>query len=235
MKKTVLLLFFLLPFLVSAQNRKKKDFLVTLTTKYGPMRLVLYDQTPKHKENFIRLTNERFYDSLLFHRVIQGFMIQGGDPGSRMAQPGQLLGDGENGYKVPAEIVPELFHKKGTLAAARDNNPEKASSGCQFYIVQGRTWTDDELQQQIERGRTRSVSRVFTDAQKQTYKTLGGTPHLDGTYTVFGEVVDGLAVVDSIAKQPGNSVNRPLQDIRMGVSGKWVKKKKITKRYGYKF
>jgi peptidyl-prolyl cis-trans isomerase B (cyclophilin B) len=162
-------------------------------------------------------------------------MIQGGDPNSRKAEAGQPLGNGDVGYKVPAEIVPALFHKKGALAAARDNNPEKASSGCQFYIVQGRVWTDEELQKQVERSRSRAPERVFTDEQKQAYKTVGGSPHLDGNYTVFGEVIDGLAVVDSIAKQPRDPQDRPLKDIRMTMTGEWVKKKKITKQYRYTY
>lgn len=217
------------------QPRKKKDYLVTINTRYGPMRLLLFDQTPKHKENFIRLVNQKFYDSLLFHRVIQSFMIQGGDPNSRKASAGGPLGNGDVGYKIPAEIVPTLFHKKGALAAARDNNPEKASSGCQFYVVQGRVWPDDELQKQIDRGKTRAPDRVFTDEQKQTYKTLGGSPHLDGSYTVFGEVVDGLAIVDSIAKQPRDPQDRPKQDVRMTMTGEWVRKKKIKKQYKFQY
>lgn len=235
MNKRLLLLLLLLPLLTEAQNRKRKDYLVTMTTPYGPMRLVLYDQTPKHKENFIKLVNQKFYDSLLFHRVIQSFMIQGGDPNSRKAPADEPLGNGDIGYKIPAEIMPALFHKKGVLAAARDNNPEKASSGCQFYVVQGKAWTDDELQKQIERSHARAPERVFTDQQKRIYKTLGGSPHLDGSYTVFGEVIDGLAVVDSIAKQPRDQRDRPRQDVRMTIAGDWVKKKKITKQYNYKY
>ncbi|MBC3783837.1 peptidylprolyl isomerase [Spirosoma utsteinense] len=231
----VLLLLLLLPVLAIAQNRKKKDYLVTVNTPYGPMRLVLYDQTPKHKENFIKLVDKKFYDSLLFHRVIPGFMVQGGDPNSRKAPAGEPLGNGDIGYRIPAEILPELFHKKGVLAAARDNNPEKASSGCQFYVVQGRVWPDDELQKQVERSQTRTAGRVFTNEQKQVYKTLGGSPHLDGSYTVFGEVIDGLAIVDSIAKQPRDPQDRPKQDVRMTVTGEWVKKKKITKQYKFRY
>ncbi len=234
MRKALLLLLFV-PVLSLAQNRKKKDYVVTLNTDLGTIHLVLYDQTPKHKDNFIKLVNQKFYDSLLFHRIIQNFMIQGGDPNSRKAAAGEPLGNGDVGYKIPAEIVPTLFHKKGALAAARDNNPEKASSGCQFYIVQGRVWPEDELQKQIERGRSRAPERTFTDEQKQVYKTLGGTPHLDGNYTVFGEVVDGLAVVDSVAKQARDPQDRPLKDVRMTITGEWVKKKKITKQYGYKY
>lgn len=230
-----LLLFLLIPVLSIAQNRKKKDYLVSVNTSFGTMRLVLYDQTPKHKENFIKLINQKFYDSLLFHRIIPLFMIQGGDPNSRTVRADEPLGNGDVGYKIPAEILPTLFHKKGSLAAARGDNPKKESNGCQFYVVQGRVWTDEELQKQIDRGHARAPERVYTDEQKQTYKTIGGTPHLDGNYTVFGEVIDGLAVVDSIARQPRNELDRPNQNVRMTVTGEWVKKKKIKKQYGYTF
>ena len=227
----------LLPVLAYAQNRKsrKKDYLVTIQTTYGPMQLVLYDQTPKHKENFITLVERKFYDSLLFHRVIPEFMMQGGDPNSKTAKSGVALGNGSVGYTVPAEILPDLFHKKGSLAAARDNNPAKASSGCQFYVVQGKAWSDEELKKQIARAHERAPDRQFTDAQRQTYKTTGGTPHLDGSYTVFGEVIDGLVVVDSVTAQPRDAQNRPLTDLRMTVTGAWIKKKKITKRYGFSY
>ena len=198
--KKLLLLFLLLPLLSSAQKRdgaprKKKDFLVTMATDYGTMKLLLHDQTPKHKDNFIKLVNDKFYDGLLFHRVIKQFMVQGGDPKSKQAEPGQALGGGDIGYTIPAEFVPTLFHKKGALAAARDGNPEKASSGCQFYVVQGRVWDDAGMQQQLTRIQSMN-GRMPTPEQKQVYQTVGGTPHLDGNYTVFGQVVDGLAVVD---------------------------------------
>jgi cyclophilin family peptidyl-prolyl cis-trans isomerase len=235
MRLVVLLVSLLIASPVLAKKpSKRKDYLVTINTDYGIMRLILYDQTPKHKENFIKLTKEKFYDGLLFHRIIQKFMIQGGDPESRTAKSEQMLGNGDVKYTIPAEFVPTLFHKKGALAAARDNNPEKASSGCQFYVVQGRVWDDENFQKQLERI-TQLKGRLPTEAQTQVYKTLGGTPHLDGNYTVFGEVIDGLAVVDSIAKQPANPLNRPTKDIRMTVSGKWMKKKKITKQFGYTY
>ena len=232
------LLILLLPVLTHAQTRKsrKKDYLVTIQTTYGPMQLVLYDQTPKHKENFIKLVERKFYDSLLFHRVIPEFMMQGGDPNSKTAKPGVALGNGDVGYTVPAEILPTLFHKKGSLAAARDNNPAKASSGCQFYVVQGKVWSDEELKKQIARAHERAPERQFTDAQRQTYKTTGGTPHLDGSYTVFGEVIDGLAVVDSVTAQPRDEREPThVTDLRMTVTGAWIKKKKITKRYGFSY
>ncbi|MFC5410962.1 peptidylprolyl isomerase [Larkinella bovis] len=233
MRLSVLLLtLFLISPAWAKKPPKKKDYLVTINTDLGSMRLILYDQTPKHKANFIKLTQEKFYDGLLFHRIIQNFMIQGGDPESRNAKPEQMLGNGDVGYLIPAEFVPERFHKKGALAAARNNNPEKASSGCQFYVVQGRVWDDESFRAQTERI-AQLKGRQPTDAQKQVYQTLGGTPHLDGNYTVFGEVIDGLAVVDSIARQPANPLNRPLKDLKMTVSGEWMKKKKITKQYGY--
>ncbi len=238
--KKILFLFLLFPLLSSAQNgdrsagagqpRKKKDFLVTMTTDYGIMKLLLSDLTPKHKDNFIKLVNDKFYDGLLFHRVIQQFMAQGGDPDSKTAQVGQPLGGGGVNYRVPAEFVPTLYHKKGALAAARDGNPEKASSGCQFYVVQGRVWDEAGMQQQIARIQSMN-GRLPTPEQAEVYKTIGGTPHLDGNYTVFGQVVDGLAVIDSIARQPRAERDRPVKDIRMNVSGEWVKKKKLAKLY----
>lgn len=214
----------------TAKPPKKKDYLVTLTTDYGTMHLILHPETPKHRENFIKLVDKKFYDGLLFHRVIQNFMIQGGDPDSKGAEAGKALGNGDVGYRVPAEFVPTLFHKKGALAAARDNNPEKSSSGCQFYIVQGRVWDEAGLEKQMARS-----GRTFTEAQKQTYRTVGGSPHLDGNYTVFGQVIDGLSVIDSIAAQPRDARDRPVKDVRMTVSGEWMKKKKITKQFGYTY
>ena len=211
-----------------------------MTTDFGTMRLILHDQTPKHKANFIKLTDEHFFDGLLFHRVIENFMIQGGDPQSRTAVAGQSLGYGDVGYRIPAEFAPNLFHRKGALAAAGDGNPEKSSSGCQFYLVQGLVWTDSSLNAQLEHGlkwggRRIPGGRVPTQAQRQVYKTIGGTPYLDGAFTVFGEVIDNLAVIDSIAKQPRNPADRPLTDRRLAMSGQWMKKKKITKLYGYRY
>lgn len=232
--KKLLCLFLLLPALTFAQKAKKKDYLVTLTTDFGTAHLILFDQTPKHKANFIQLVERKFYDGLLFHRIIEKFMIQGGDSTSRNAQPNQTLGNGDLGYRVPAEFVPSLFHKKGALAAARNNNPDKASSASQFYIVQGRAWDDEGLNKQIDRIKLLN-GRLPTEEQKQVYKTIGGTPHLDGNYTVFGQVIDGLAVVDSIAKQPRGAADRPVKDIRMTMTGELIKKKKITKKYGYSF
>ena len=215
---------------VFAQKKKGRDYLVTVSTRFGDMKLVLFDQTPQHKQNFLNLTKKKFYNDLLFHRVIEEFMIQGGDPNSKGAPDNAQLGNGDVGYRVPAEIRPELFHRKGALSAARDNNPEKASSGCQFYIVQGKTYNDADLDRQMVRS-----GRTFTEQQKQAYKTVGGSPHLDGGYTVFGQTIAGLAVVDSIAKQPRNAYDRPLRDVTMRVTAERMRKKKITRKYGYQF
>lgn len=199
----------------------KKEQIVRMETTAGTIVLKLYNQTPQHRDNFLKLVDEQFYDSLLFHRVIQDFMIQGGDMTSRHAQPGQTLGDGDLPYTVPAEFRIEqgIYHKRGVLAAARegdDVNPEKASSATQFYIVWGHTFTDQGLEQVQERIDQMTGGTVqLTDGMKQTYRTIGGTPHLDGSYTVFGEVVSGLEVVDSIQRTRADANDRPLTDIRI--------------------
>ncbi len=224
----ILLLFTINTF---AQKPTKKDYLVTIKTDQGTMHAILFDEAPKHKANFIKLAREKFYDGLLFHRVIEGFMIQGGDPNSRNAKKDDKpLGNGDNGYKIPAEFSPKLFHQKGALAAARDNNPAKESSGCQFYIVEGRKWNKADLDKQAAR-----AARKPTEQQRKVYETIGGTPHLDGAYSVFGLVIDGLAAVDKIGMEPGDEKNRPVKDIAMKISVKKMKKKKITKKFGYQF
>jgi cyclophilin family peptidyl-prolyl cis-trans isomerase len=187
-----------------------KSRMVEITTDFGKIKIRLYDETPLHRDNFIKLASEGFYDSLLFHRVINGFMIQGGDPNSKTAAPEAMLGSGDVGYKIPAELKPNLFHKKGVLAAARDNNPEKASSGCQFYIVQGKVYTDEELNQFETR-----MNYKYTPEERNAYKTIGGTPFLDRNYTVYGEVVEGLDVVDKIAAVKTKPGDRPVADVRM--------------------
>ncbi len=204
---------------------RKRD--VELVTTKGTLVLRLYDSTPLHRDNFLRLVKSRYYDSVLFHRVIQNFMIQAGDPNSKRAAAGQALGNGGPDYTVAAEFRPSLFHKKGTLAAARtgDNiNPEKRSSGSQFYIVQGRQFTDAALDS-VETFRLKG--RRLPAEQRQVYKTLGGTPHLDGNYTVFGEVVKGLEVVDRIAATPTSRqpADRPVEDLRIE-KARLVKRKK---------
>lgn len=183
---------------------------VRITTDFGDIIVRLYNKTPGHRDNFIKLVKEHFYDSLLFHRVIAGFMIQGGDPLSKNAAPDAMLGRGGTGYTVPAEFDSTLYHKKGALAAARNDNPEKASSGCQFYIVEGKKYSDEELNMiESQRG------FPFSPATRMTYKMLGGTPRLDLNYTVFGEVESGIEVVDRIAGAQKNAYNRPLSDIHM--------------------
>jgi peptidyl-prolyl cis-trans isomerase B (cyclophilin B) len=203
------ILFLLLPFFfLSFDKPKEKIHLVALKTKYGTITMRLFNETPKHRDNFLKLTREGFYNGILFHRVIKNFMIQGGDPGSKDAKPGQALGNGDVGYKIPAEFNTNLFHKKGALAAARDNNPEKASSGCQFYIVQGKKLTDAEID-----GFESKLKIKFTPAQREAYRQLGGTPHLDMNYTVYGEVIDGLHVIDSIASVKTGANDRPVEDV----------------------
>lgn len=186
---------------------------IKITTDKGVIVIRLYDATPLHRDNFIKLVKENFYDSLLFHRVINQFMIQGGDPTSKNAQPGQFLGNGGSDMeRIPAEFNKNLIHKKGVLAAARDGNPQKASSACQFYIVQGKKSTDQELNA-IEQNR----GIPYTTEQRNIYKTIGGTPFLDMNYTVFGEVERGLEVVDKIAVVATDQNNRPINDIKMKI------------------
>ncbi len=203
-----------------AKKKKTQETLVEMKTDKGTMVLKLYDDVPQHKDNFVKLVDEGFYDGLLFHRVIEGFMIQGGDPDSKDAPAGQQLGSGDLGYKVPAEFKDNHIHKKGALAAARDNNPEKASSACQFYIVQGKTYTEDMLQDMM-----RKSGAKYTPEQREVYSTIGGTPFLDQNYTVFGEVVEGLEVVDNIAAVATLQGDRPEEDVHI-ISAKVVKPKK---------
>ena len=194
-----------------AQSKNRK---IRIITSYGTMVILLSDQTPAYRDNFIRLVKKHFYDGLLFHRVIKNFMIQGGDPDSRNAKPGQVLGNGDVGYTLPASFHPDLFHQKGALAAARDENPQKASSGCQFYIVEGKKYTDAELDQ-IQQ--TRLDGRQIPAYQRVVYKTIGGTPFLDQNYTVFGQLIRGMSVLDKIAHQPTDSHDRPIKNIRMKI------------------
>ncbi len=192
--------------------------MVDITTSLGDIVVKLYDSTPQHRDNFIKLVKDGFYDSLLFHRVIDGFMIQGGDPGSKGAADSVQLGAGEApGERIPAEFNVNYFHKKGALAAARDDNPAKASSNCQFYIVQGKPMTDTELNMIECQIRNENPTFRYTDAQRKIYNSVGGTPFLDQNYTVFGEVVKGLDVIDKIAKVQRDSNDRPLQNITMKI------------------
>ena len=239
--------------------------IVLIKTDFGDMKVALYNETPKHRDNFLKLAKEGYYNGVLFHRVIKEFMIQGGDPDTRNAAPDQKLGNGGPGYVIDAEINSKLLHKKGALAAARQGdqtNPEKKSSGSQFYIVQGVVFPADNLQSLEAEGTQRLAESIMrqlardnndslkfyqqsnnqaafnnivakmqtealakakltpfklTEEQKQVYTTVGGTPHLDGNYTVFGEVIEGLAVIDSIAAQPTGPNDRPLKDYKMEI------------------
>lgn len=244
---------------------------ILISTSFGNMKIKLFNETPKHRDNFLKLVREHFYDSLLFHRVIEEFMIQGGDPDSKHAEPIKLLGDGDLKYTIPAEIVPTLCHKKGMLCAARngdDVNPEKASSACQFYIVQGKKRTEEDLisfekrinkpiiniiketvlnqpenkelkekiaafkatqnndsllvyfkimNKLVDEQYAKTPHYTFPPEHKTIYKIIGGAPHLDSQYTIFGEVIEGLEVIDKIAAVGKNKDDRPLIDIRMTV------------------
>jgi len=249
----------------NAQNRGDKRPIVLIRTQFGDMKVALYNETPKHRDNFLKLAKAGYYNGVLFHRVIKDFMIQGGDPDTRNATPGQQLGNGGPGYEIDSEINSKLLHKKGALAAAREGdqiNPLKKSSGSQFYIVQGIVFPANDLpaleakgNEKLAQSMMRQLMREnedslkfyqksgnqiamallgerlqneakakakqtpfkLTEEQKQVYTTLGGTPHLDGGYTVFGEVIEGLSVIDSIAAQPTGPNDRPVKDIKMEI------------------
>jgi peptidyl-prolyl cis-trans isomerase B (cyclophilin B) len=202
---------------ILAQNQGDEPVhLIKISTSYGDMIVKLHNETPAHRDNMVRLVKDGFYRDQLFHRVIKDFMIQGGDPNSTGAKPGEQLGNGGPGYTVPAEFNKTLIHKKGALAAARMGdqvNPEKASSGSQFYLVQGRVFSQEELDIMAQRGKGEIQKGVA-----EIYKTIGGTPHLDGSYTVFGEIVEGLDVLDSIAAVQTDRYNRPLTDVVYSIS-----------------
>jgi cyclophilin family peptidyl-prolyl cis-trans isomerase len=190
-----------------AQPKKTdKKIKFVIHTEYGDMTGVLYNETPKHRDNFVKIAKAGTLNGTLFHRVIKDFMIQGGDPDSKNAHPGQALGSGDLGYTIPAEFNPALIHKKGALCAARTENPEKASSASQFYIVQGKKYDATQL------------AAKYTPEQKKIYETIGGTPFLDGNYTVYGELTQGLDVIDKIAAVQCDQNNRPLKDIKMTVT-----------------
>lgn len=263
---------FLLLFFFTSLGRKSVSQdnvrFVLIETAYGNIKIELYNETPLHRDNFIKLAEKGFYDSLLFHRVISGFIIQGGDPESKYAKPGSKLGNGDVGYTIPAEFNSKLFHKRGVVAAARngdEENPEQASSGYQFYIVQGKVWNDSlldlrekrimnmkaynrvvknpankeliqeyvhalksddpekiaSIKKKIDKLTEEEILNIppykFTAEQRQSYKTVGGAPHLDGSYTIFGQVVEGIDVVDKIASVKTDELARPLQDVPMKV------------------
>ncbi len=196
-------------FLVTAQKEKK----VSIETNYGKIIVKLYNETPVHRDNFLKLVKDGFYDGLLFHRVIKNFMIQGGDPDSKNAKPGTFLGDGSPGYDLPAEIIPKYFHKHGALAAARlgdAQNPTRRSSGSQFYIVEGKKYTKEQLE-----AFEKSFYTKLSEPQIKAYTTVGGTPNLDAQYTVFGEVVKGMEVVLKIASVKKDKNDRPVKDAKI--------------------
>jgi cyclophilin family peptidyl-prolyl cis-trans isomerase len=210
MKKLIIaiaVLFMLNSVVMSQTKNPEKEYVVVIHTDMGDITVKLYNETPLHRDNFIKLVNEGYYDGSIFHRIIKDFMIQGG---------GGASGNEDPGYKIPAEILPQFYHKKGALAAARMGdhvNPKKESSGSQFYIVQGRTFTQQDLM-----GFGQRMGKTFAAEQIKTYGTLGGTPHLDGDYTVFGEVISGLEVVDKIAAAQTGAGDRPVKEIKMRMS-----------------
>nr|WP_294790614.1 peptidylprolyl isomerase [uncultured Mucilaginibacter sp.] len=215
MKKALTLCLLLITF---SSFAKRPNHYVRIKTVYGECIIRLYNETPLHRDNFIKLTKKGHYNGTLFHRVIQNFMIQGGDPDSKdpaKNKPGMELGNGDVGYTIPAEFRDSLFHKRGVLAAARDDLPSKASSGCQFYIVEGKRFTDEDLDKLIQ---TRLKRRQIPASQRAVYKSVGGSPHLDQNYTVYGEVVSGLDMVDLIAAEKKDKNDRPLTDVAMTVS-----------------
>lgn len=286
MNKLILAFLFFSLFLTGC-DEGPKDYVVTIKTEHGEMVAILYDETPKHKENFIKLAKSHFFDGTLFHRVVKDFMIQGGDPDSKTVKPAEHLGNGGPGYTIPAEINPKFYHEKGALAAARMNddvNPTRASSGSQFYIVQGRIVPPYEMEDlkidahqldiglgkmfqdpkyhplrdslvalnkagdmdaflekvyslapMVEKVTGMKIIREVTPEKMKAYTTVGGAPNLDGAYTVFGKVIKGFDVIDRIASQPGDEVDRPLSDIPMKVTVEEMSRAKITKLYGYQY
>lgn len=207
-------------------QKTEKQTLIVISTSYGDIKLKLYNETPKHRDNFIKLAKNGTLNETLFHRVIKGFMIQGGDPSSINAAKGVALGEGGLDYTVSAEFNATLIHKKGVLAAARERdevNPEKESSSCQFYIVQGRTFTRAEIEKILKGKNANRKDKIeYTEEQLKIYETIGGYPPLDMDYTVFGEVVEGLDVVDKIAEAKKDKRDRPIEDVKMTI--KIVKK-----------
>jgi len=251
----------------SALSSKKREAKFQIVSEFGTIKIKLYNETPLHRDNFIKLVKDGFFTDLLFHRVINKFMIQGGDPDSKNAEPGKLLGNGDLGYTIPAEFNSKIFHHRGVLAAAREGdqvNPEKKSSACQFYLMQGRVFRQgelDSLQTKLQNSRKMNLmqskikaieaelnqlgaegkqneiaARIkvlnelveneikqlppisFSDEQRKAYTTIGGYPSLDNNYTIFGEITEGMEVVDQIAQQPTDTNNRPLKDIKFTIT-----------------
>ncbi len=223
---------------LQAQLFGKKDSLVVLHTPEGDITLRLYEETPIHRSNFLKLAQEGFYDSTIFHRIIKDFMVQGGDPYSKNAATRSQSGQGSPGYTLPAEFNPAFFHKRGVLAAARmpDNvNPKMESNGSQFYIVQGKKFSDAELE-----GAQRRVQQILgpdytiSEEMRKVYQEVGGAPWLDQQYTVFGEVIEGMEVIDKLADLPLRG-SRPVEDIFITAEVIVMRKKKITREYGTEY
>jgi cyclophilin family peptidyl-prolyl cis-trans isomerase len=230
--KNAIFIIFLFTISCGFSKSSKKVDVITISTEFGDMQLILFDQTLKHKENFLKLTNEGFYDSTTFHRIIPDFMIQGGSPTSKDNDP-RNDGIGGPGYLIDAEFKRSFLHFKGAIAAARtpdSQNPEKKSSGSQFYIVAGLKVPADQLRML---GNQRGWK--YTEEEKQKYQTLGGYPWLDMDYTVFGTVINGLDVIDKISDQERDKGNRPIKNIYMKVKVNEMSRKKIQKEYGYIF
>lgn len=235
MKKILFLVAFIFSSVLSFAGGKEE--VIEIKTKYGNIYIWLYKDTPKHRQNFLDLTNKNFYDSTSFHRVIKDFMIQGGDPFSKIPEKKDSVGNGEPGYTLEAEILSKHFHKRGVIAAARmgdDVNPTRRSSGCQFYIVQGKKFTEAELRN-AELRITKALKREFvlSPEAKKAYMEVGGTPWLDEQYTAFGEVLSGMEVVDKIAGVKTVGPNRPVQDVRMDINVLKFNKKKFKKKFGF--
>ena len=211
-------LIILLMAMTMVATAQEKETMVVLTTEYGTMKIKLYNETPQHRDNFIKLVDEQYYASLLFHRVIKDFMIQGGDPDSKYAEAGVRLGEGGPDYRLDAEFkTPQLLHKRGALAAAREGdavNPMKKSSASQFYVVWGKVYTPEEVEYMGQRMKEVGLGELSPE-QKELYTTVGGTPFLDGQYTVFGEITKGLEVVDKIQNVATDANDRPLEDVRI--------------------
>ncbi|OFY44325.1 MAG: hypothetical protein A2X18_01590 [Bacteroidetes bacterium GWF2_40_14] len=218
LKKLNYLLVALLLLPVISAAKTPKFYVVSIKTTVGEIVVRLYNETPIHRDNFVKLCNAKNYDSVLFHRVIKEFMVQSGDPDSKAHEPGKLYGEGDLGYTLPAEILTDIFHKKGVLAAAREGdkeNPERKSSASQFYIVVGKKLTDQDLDKvELRISKSNKTDNFkFTPERRVFYKTYGGTPHLDLQYTIFGEVVKGQDVADKISLVETNEHDRPVKDI----------------------
>ncbi|AWV98327.1 peptidylprolyl isomerase [Arcticibacterium luteifluviistationis] len=230
-KALVIILIGLISLNSFGQKVSKKDYLVTMETSKGTMHLILFDETPLHKSNFLKLAKEEAYDGTIFHRVIKEFMIQGGNLATKTdAQGTRSVSVNHEEDRIPYEFVPEHVHIKGALAAARTNNPKKESSFSQFYIVTGKKYSAKQMQ-----GMKAKSELDYTDEQVKAYQELGGTPFLDNNYTVFGQVIDGIETTDKIEKVETSRGDKPTEDITMKVSVKKMRKKKITKMYGYQY